>query len=446
MGNHNITYSGLSHKGMVRSHNEDYYHIEQEYKSGGDDQKVLVTLLIVADGMGGARAGELASSVAVNSVVNDFTNFNSFVDEDEVSSFLSNSFEVAHNQIANLAMKDSDIAGMGTTMTLALVIDDTAYITWIGDSRAYVFNSLDKKNNKYTNQRGFKLITKDHSMIWSQIEKGNVSLDDAESVENSHIITQSLGSFQHKPNPDFNKVVLKEGDILLLCTDGINRHLDSSKLADFCKKIQEQPTLLTEVMEDMEQAVLDQGAEDNFTLILASYGNAEGMPSIVNQDVKKSLWNSRRELIYGSLLAIMLIAGFNYFFGIGSDPNSDEVKSEISNINNTSREDVKNEIAALQSKKDSLHTGLLVSFDAMYDTIENQYKAFHSLGESAVDSLRLLADSHLTFLGEKEDRRDILLNQDELGIRIYQDTETQFKKLQASYINWMTKQSLDENE
>ncbi len=172
------------------------------------------SLSILSDGMGGTAAGEVASNIIVN-VIKEFIADHFPQDgPGDIKLLLSNAIEEANLAIKQHVINNPKTLNMGATVVLCLVTDEVAHIMWVGDSRCYQL-------------RGEKLkqLTKDHSLVQRLIESGEISIDQAQSHPNKNIITQSLSGKSYKP--DYIATSFKEGDSLLICSDGL-----TSMLAD----------------------------------------------------------------------------------------------------------------------------------------------------------------------------------------------------------------------
>jgi protein phosphatase len=300
------TYEAVSNTGLKRQVNEDNYTVTQLYKGAHDEKQKLATLVIIADGMGGSIGGQIASKKAVEKISASFDTLQIIPEEEKIQGLIEDWIMAAHNVLVNMAIEDSSLAGMGTTLTLLLILEDKAYISWVGDSRVYVYRHKSKKVDKITAQSKLKLLTRDHSFVWEQINKGLVTLDVAETLDYSHIITHSLGSIKNQPFVEHTLFKLKSNDKFMVCTDGVNLHLKTEELSNELSKIKEFG--LAHVAKEFEQKILARGADDNFTFVLLDYvfpdknnSNSKSTP------LKDFIRSSRKELLLGTLLSVLLI-------------------------------------------------------------------------------------------------------------------------------------------
>lgn len=258
----NVCLSARTDVGIVRDHNEDNFSIVQsvspflpwDYQPGGFDNPENGLLLLVADGMGGTNAGEVASSLAVNVVEDSFKELDKIPASVKAKEdFLKGIIHKAKKLIVNEAKANSEYRGMGTTVVIAWIIGQQCHLAWAGDSRAYLLNKDQK----------IEIISKDHSLVWELMEKGMLTEEEAETHPDSNIITQSLSDSGAKLKPDSRTIELSDGDKLLLCSDGLNGMVDKEGIRkilvenrgnDACTKLVEEANL--------------HGGTDNITVVL----------------------------------------------------------------------------------------------------------------------------------------------------------------------------------
>lgn len=254
--------------GCVRTNNEDNF-IANIDLSRPDwfvptDVSEGVTLcdegcaFVVADGMGGLNAGEVASAIAVEHVKQEFLNANLkkiVKSEKDVEKFMRGIVEKADAAIKKRVDEDPETKGMGTTLIFAWVIGRKAYLSWCGDSRGYLFNP----------ETGLKRISKDHSYVQELVDAGKLDEDLAFDHPNSNIITRCLGDFKDRANPDFVSVTLRTGDRILLCSDGLCGLCRDEEIVvtmnDFCEDIEV-------CKKELINSALNAGGYDNVTVAL----------------------------------------------------------------------------------------------------------------------------------------------------------------------------------
>ena len=230
---------GLTHRGAVRQQNQDAFAIRNL-----PDGRVIA---LVCDGMGGARAGNIASAMAVKLFTEEFLRTSGREEER-----MRKAAALANREVFQRSLRDEDCAGMGTTLVAALAGEGGAVILNEGGSRAY-----------HINQEGIVLVTRDHSLVADLVERGELTREEARRHPNKNLITRALGA-----DPDLMADCFRQpmapGDYLLLCSDGLSN-------------VVEEQEMLYEVIhgegdESCCQRLLDialsRGAPDNVTAVL----------------------------------------------------------------------------------------------------------------------------------------------------------------------------------
>jgi serine/threonine protein phosphatase PrpC len=242
---------GLTHVGRQRQHNEDAFLVE-------DDAK----LFLVADGMGGHAAGEIASRIAVDSI-NEFIVHTKEDDGtwphayDEHFSRSTNrlmaALRMANNRVLEAMRKDARLRGMGTTVVACMVDEGTISVAHVGDSRAYLI-------------RGGKLsrITNDHSWVFEQVQAGMLTEAEAEKHPLRNVITRALGGALQVV-PDAAEVEAQAGDVLLLCSDGLTGMVPESEILRLVSASERD---LEGACRQLIDAANERGGLDNITAVL----------------------------------------------------------------------------------------------------------------------------------------------------------------------------------
>jgi PPM family protein phosphatase len=242
-----IEAASLTDVGRQRSNNEDSY----LYWEPDSDEDFLRKgrLAVVADGMGGYEGGQEASRLAVETVRNVYDN--AFGADPQAT--LIAAFESAHQNIQRYAMEHPQLYGMGTTCTALSIVDRQLYFTHVGDSRLYLIRA-----------ESISRLTRDHSYVGRLVESGIVRPEDAESHPQRHILTAALGSGRDiSPHVPEHPVALEEGDILLLCTDGLWGLVGDPDLA---RVVQSNPP--AEACQQLVTMALEHGGPDNITVLV----------------------------------------------------------------------------------------------------------------------------------------------------------------------------------
>ncbi len=241
-----ISIVALTDQGLVRGQNEDR-HLVVDSPAG--------SLLILADGMGGTNAGEVAAGIAVVKAQEFF-----FVAgaNDQAAGRLKSAILHAHYAIREAALANPGLQGMGTTLLLGWVAAGRLTIAWSGDSRCY----------HYRSRVGIRRLSRDHSFIQMLVEEG--LLDDREAFGHplGNIVTQALGDTDKPPEPDTATLLLEKGDLVLFCSDGLNGMLTDPEIEYI---LREKGRSLTRCARALIKKANEAGGADNITVLLASY-------------------------------------------------------------------------------------------------------------------------------------------------------------------------------
>ena len=259
---------GRTDVGLVREHNEDNYLLADLATGSRDSQTFREVspsglLLAVCDGMGGAAAGEVASQMAVDTIFEIMRRTAPCADRDAFARGLVRSIEEAGSRIFESARADRSRRGMGTTSTVAALMDKTLFVGQVGDSRAYVLRAGELRQ-----------ITKDQSLVNQLIEAGQLTEDEAEAFEHSNIILQALGTTE-QVSVDLTFLELRRGDRLLMCSDGLSGLVHG----DVIREVMAEQRDLASCCERLIELAKAGGGHDNVTVILAEFGGeALAMP------------------------------------------------------------------------------------------------------------------------------------------------------------------------
>ncbi|NNV05067.1 Stp1/IreP family PP2C-type Ser/Thr phosphatase [Geobacillus sp. C56-T2] len=233
--------------GQIREHNED---------SGG----VFVNqsgqyLAVVADGMGGHRAGDVASSMAVAYLQAQWEEAPGLLSPAEAEQWLKTQIEEANAQLFRHALSHPECQGMGTTIVGAICADSFVTIAHIGDSRCYLLN-----------QSGIQQLTDDHSLVNELVKSGQISKEDAEHHPRKNVLLRALGT-EPMVKLDVKTISIDEGDLLLLCSDGLSNKVTE---ADLLHTLTSGRTL-EEKAEALIHLANERGGEDNISLAVIDF-------------------------------------------------------------------------------------------------------------------------------------------------------------------------------
>jgi PPM family protein phosphatase len=224
----------LTDTGRRRRHNEDSYVCEPP-------------LFAIADGMGGAQAGEIASHLAATSV--QHAELSEAADDGRVERLIQD----ANRRVYERARADESTSGMGTTMTVALVDGDHVRIGHVGDSRAYLVRD-----------HALEQLTEDHSLVGELVRSGRLSPEEAEDHPHRSVITRVLGT-DPEVDVDSFSVVARPGDLFMLCSDGLTTMVDDARILEL---LEEHPGDVRSAAQVLIDEANTNGGEDNITVIL----------------------------------------------------------------------------------------------------------------------------------------------------------------------------------
>lgn len=237
---------GLTDEGLVREHNEDFISWEND-----------IGLVLLADGMGGHNAGEVASKLAVNSIHDALKEVLSPEVKNscklDLSEAVKESVIYANEEINNHAISHPECAGMGTTVVLALYHADSVILGNVGDSRIYRFR-----------KGKLKQMTTDHSLVQEMIDNGYMTEEEAVNSSNRNLITRALG-ISESVDVDVKELKTKLDDIYLLCSDGLSDMISDEQIFSTLVKSREN---LDRASKDLIELAKKHGGHDNVSVIL----------------------------------------------------------------------------------------------------------------------------------------------------------------------------------
>lgn len=247
--------------GMIRSHNEDS--VTFDISSG---------LVVLADGMGGYNAGEVASGIAVSVISAEIRHHlqdmkpeqkDKATDEDVGVILLRDNVRKANLSIYNAALSQPQYSGMGTTIVTGLFYDDRVAVAHVGDSRMYRLRG-----------EVFESVTKDHSLLQEQIDSGMISKEDARTSKNKNLVTRAVG-IDANVEPEIHVHDVQVGDVYLLCSDGLNDMVEDEEIGSVLQMLKANlPLAATELI----QLANDNGGRDNVSVILVKVNGKFSAP------------------------------------------------------------------------------------------------------------------------------------------------------------------------
>jgi len=269
-----IEFGAMTNPGKARSNNEDHFLVARMAKSlticrtslpdsrGTYSSEEEGYLMVVADGMGGAAAGEHASALAVESVERFILNTLKWFlhlggkEEHALYAELRQAFEHADRDVIERAREDTSLYGMGTTVTMAYCIAKDLYVVHAGDSRAYLFHDGELQQ-----------LTSDHTLVQVLVDGGAITPEDAKKHRHRNIVTNVVGGPREGVFAEIHKLKVSDGDILLLCTDGLSEPVNDEAIAATLAREEGAEELCSRLVEQ----ALDRGGPDNVTVVVARY-------------------------------------------------------------------------------------------------------------------------------------------------------------------------------
>jgi protein phosphatase len=261
-----VEVAGKTDVGCVRANNEDNFGYDSRYG-----------IFVVCDGMGGQAAGEVASKMGVDILLDYFRNETSVADMRSANGVtsqpgsagarsLASAIQLANRTIHKAGQEQNSRNGMGSTIVAALVRGNSLAIGHVGDSRIYLVR-----------QGTIQQLTQDHSLVMEQVRRGYITLEQAQKSEMQNIILRALGS-EEAVEADVEDLVAVPGDLLLMTSDGLTRHVQDEEIL----AILQAPGNLENACADLVQTAKDRGGDDNITCLLVR---------IVDRPWYHSIWN-----------------------------------------------------------------------------------------------------------------------------------------------------------
>ena len=232
----------ITNIGRKRKVNQDYVYTSET------EIGCLDNLFLVADGMGGHNAGDYASRMTVETVVERIAD----AGENDPQVVFNDAIQAANVLVRQQASMIAELEGMGTTIVAATCKGDMLYVANVGDSRLYVVN-----------QGVIRQITRDHSWVEEMVQRGGLGREEARNHPDKNIITRAIGA-ESTVQVDFFTVQMKEGDIILMCTDGLTNMLEDEEI----RMILDGARDMVEQAQALVEAANERGGRDNISVVL----------------------------------------------------------------------------------------------------------------------------------------------------------------------------------
>ena len=269
-----IDVSALSHTGYRRANNEDHYlvvrlgrtleTISTSLPAGDVPERTeeVNYVMVIADGMGGHRAGEIASRMALTTLITlalDVPDWIFKMDDahaEEIEKRSRSRVEEVDAILVGSGQRDPSLTGMGTTLTAARSLGRDLVITHVGDSRAYLLRA-----------GNLLRLTRDHTYAQLLVDAGHLAPGDVAGSPHRHVLTNALGGSSADVQVDTDRLQIEDGDRLVLCSDGLTDLVDDEQITSILLET----TRSRDACEKLVQRALDAGGRDNVTVIVAAY-------------------------------------------------------------------------------------------------------------------------------------------------------------------------------
>ncbi|MGN0234065.1 MAG: PP2C family protein-serine/threonine phosphatase [Bacteroidaceae bacterium] len=310
----------------LRENNEDNFTVcpnleESEWIVPADYRQVLHLgskgcVMVVADGMGGQNAGEVASRITVDTVQELFSTQSLSAEmpdkPDAIKQFLKRVVSECDIRIKKHAVTDASTSGMGSTVVMAWLVGCKLYVAWLGDSRAYSF----------VRSKGIARLSKDHSYVQQLVDAGAITDEDAMLHPNSNVITRSLGDTSQKAKADVAEYDVEDGQVILLCSDGLCGVCRDEEIGAIIEDNHED---LQQCKERLTSAALAAGGSDNITIaLLQVFTDASqpvAQPKTSGNSINGNLWVSMLASVFALGLLLALLFAAVSMFKPSSAPN-----------------------------------------------------------------------------------------------------------------------------
>ncbi len=248
------------------------YTVKAAHHAVNEDHVATVdgSALIVADGMGGEKDGDIASQMACDSILEDITTASpEGKAQDAVYRVLDEAVASADDQLRAYVDKSPDSWGMGTTVVIAVRYRSRLHVAWVGDSRCYVYNRA----------AGLRALTKDHSYVQQLIDEGTITVEESFTHPDNNIITRFLGGGDGYCIPEFVSYDLLPEDIVIACSDGLAGYCHDADIEKCVARCRDYSSLTLK----LTQLALDHGSDDDITVAV--------MRPVDLKPVKRSWWS-----------------------------------------------------------------------------------------------------------------------------------------------------------
>lgn len=247
-----MKFYSTSCKGLSHSCNEDSF-------------AATDNMAVVADGMGGENAGEVASRLVVENLLLGLKNHDfAHMTEPEIFKCMSGMFVKCDSFIREYSMEHAETAGMGTTAVVAQFIGPYMYVCWCGDSRCFVYN---------TDLKRITFSTRDHSYVQELIDNGKIGVRESFAHPDNNMITRFVGGGDEYVVPECARHECADGDIVILCSDGLTGYYTNEEIMATITSAGDNPK---EICDNLRQLAIRRGSEDDVTIMVGSPKSKSG--------------------------------------------------------------------------------------------------------------------------------------------------------------------------
>lgn len=295
----------------LRDNNEDNFTVcpdlsQNEWIIPADYQQEIQLddcgcILVVADGMGGQNAGEVASAIAIATVQRMFSREELpdgvWLQSSSIKDYLKTVVKTADAEVKAYSADHADAEGLGSTIVMAWIVSNKVYVCWMGDSRAYAFIP----------GKGIGRLSKDHSYVQQLVDAGDFTDEEAMLHPNSNIITRSLGDATQKAKPEVAEYPLENDEIILLCSDGLCGVCKDEEIGGI---VEANHADLKNCKDRLTEAALANGGSDNITIALLHVcGGVESVSNVSNR-----LFYCRSWKLWGGVVTFVILLLTLIFF------------------------------------------------------------------------------------------------------------------------------------
>lgn len=317
------------------------------------------SLIVVADGMGGMNAGEVASGIAIKTVQQMFSPSvlpASATDKPEsITAYLKKVIVKADQEVKNRCKTDPSTEGMGSTIVIAWLLGNNVYIGWLGDSRAY----------SYIPNADIQRLSKDHSFVQQLVDSKILTEEEAMNHPESNVVLRSLGDDTQKAKPDIVVHPVCDGEVIMLCSDGLCGVCTDDTISSI---IQQKYDDLPSCKEALTTAALEAGGSDNITVALLRVvkADAQAAKPVKTQSRKKQIW---------FLLGVILLCAIGYLFSLmrkSVDPKNidvDKIELKLSADSMTCNDTISFDVSIIPHNADQSYSLECNNKNVVIDTV-----------------------------------------------------------------------------